>query len=186
MAVEIKKKVEKELESLQENFIIAVISSSESYSALNTAIVDYMVNKKKMPGVYVTMNKPYETVINNLKKCGIDTKKIFFVDAISNVIGNKKLISENCIILDSPSALTELGIVISKAFGSKKIKFLLMDSLSTMLVYNKVDTTVKFIHYLITQLRKYKLSGIILSLEKDMESKTIDSITQFCDKVIKI
>jgi len=112
-------------------------------------------------------------------------KKLFFVDAISGVIGGEKVQAENCVVLRSPSSLTELGIVVSKVCSSEKSRFLMMDSLSTMLVYNNQKTTVKFVHYIATQLRKCGWPGIIFSLEKDIEGQILDSILQFCDKVIK-
>ena len=125
-------------------------------------------------------------------KCGIeihqqlDTKKLFFIDAISGVIGKKRIEKSDCVVLRSPSSLTELGILISKACGSEKSRFLMMDSLSTMLVYNNQKTTVRFVHYVATQLRRCGWPGIIFSLEKDIEGGVLDSITQFCDKIIKI
>ncbi len=113
-------------------------------------------------------------------------KKLFFVDAISGVIGEKRAETKNCVVLRSPSSLTELGIVISKVCDSKKSKFVMMDSLSTILVYNSQKTTVRFVHYVVTQLRKCGWPGVIFSLEKDMEGQILESITQFCDKTIRV
>ncbi len=182
----IKKKIEMELEELSENYIVTITSSSEKYSQVNKVVMDYFVNKKKLNGIYVTMNKPYETLINIFEKNKINTKNVFFVDAISGMLGEEKSEAENCLVLQSPSALTEMSITISNACNSKKLNFLIMDSLSTLLVYNNEKSTVKFIHYLTAQLRKNRMDGIVLSLEKDMERKILDSIAQFCDKVVRI
>ncbi len=185
-SVEIRDKIENELKDLPEDFIITLVTSTENYSSVNIAIPYYLINKRGMNGLYVTMNKPYESLANILKNNNVDTKKLFFIDAISGVIRKKERENENCLILQNPSALMELSIGISKACESKKLKFVIIDSLSTMLVYNKENSTVKFIHYLSAQLRKYKLAGIILSLEEDIEKKILDSVVQFCDKVIKM
>ena len=184
--MEMRTVINKEFKDLPEGFIVSVLSSTEQYSTLNIEILDYLINDRKMNGIYFTVNKPYETLVTILKKNEIDIKKLYFIDAISGAVGKKKSDAENCVIVQNPSALTDLSICITEACTSKNPGFLILDSLSTMLVYNNEDTTVRFIHYLITELRKCKVSGIILSLEKDMEKKMLDSIAQFCDKIIKV
>ena len=181
--MEIKKNIEKEFKSLPQDFIVTVLPSTENYSDVTTAILDYLINERKMSGIYFTTNKPYETLANALKNSNVDAKKLFFIDAISGIVG-KKSDAGNCVIVQNPSALTELSIQITEACTTKKPSFLIMDSLSTMLVYNNENATVRFIHYLTTQLRKCKVAGVIFSLEKDIEKKMLDDITMFCDKVI--
>lgn len=178
--------IEKELGSLPNDFIVAVISSPEKYVAVNMAIANYLTNKRKMPGLYITMNKPYSSMVSALKKSGVDTSKLFFIDAISGVIGAKESGADNCVMLRSPSSLTELGIAISKVCSVEKARFLMMDSLSTLLVYNNQNSTVKFVHYVATRLRKCAWPGVIFSLEKDIQGSVLESISQFCDKIIRI
>ena len=182
----IEKLIEKELKDLPEDFIVAVITDSGKRLAVNIAIIKYLTGKKKMPGVYISMNKPYKVIVKQLKRNGIDTKKLFFVDTISGFKGPDRPGNENFVALQSPSSLTELGMIISKACHSKKPKFIMMDSLSIMLMYNSKETTLRFIHYVTTQLRKKAWPGVIFSLGKDMKGDTLESITQFCDKVIRL
>ena len=104
------------------------------------------------------------------KKKGIDVKKLFFIDAISGAIGEKST-AGNCQIVQNPSALTELSIQITNACVTKKPSFFIMDSLSTMLVYNNENATIRFIHYLTVQLRKSKIAGVIFCLKKTWKRK---------------
>jgi len=183
---DIKKTIETELKDMPDDFIVAVVSAPENYAAVNLALAGYLTKKRKMSGVYITMNKPYKNMVATLEKEGVDTKKIFFIDAISGIIGDKKSANGNCVMLPSPGSLTEMGIVISKVCDKKNPRFMIMDSLSTLLLYNNQRATLKFVHYVTTQLRKCAWPGIIFSLEKDIEEKILTSMTQFCDKVIKI
>jgi len=184
--IQIKTRLEAELKQLPEDFIVAVISSPATYAMVNMVIINYLTKKRKMSGVYITMNKPYKSIVKSLERVGIDTKKLFFVDAISGIVGEKKPVAKNCVVLESPAALTELGIVISKTCQAKNPRFLMMDSLSTVLIYNNQKTTVKFVHFVATQLRKCSWPGIIFSMEKDVEGLVLDSVTQICDKIIRI
>ena len=184
MEVKINDIIEKELEGL-EDFVVAVISSAENYYSANIAILDYLVNKRKMNGIYITMNKPYFSLVNVLKKNNIDANNLFFIDAISGVVGQESEL-DNCIVLRSPVALGELGISVLNLCETGDAKFLLLDSLSTMVIYNNVLESVKFSHYIITNLRKYHLAGVIMSLEADTKFSFIKDISMFVDKVISL
>ena len=104
--------MEKEFNSLPQDFIVTVLPSIENYSDVTTAILDYLINERKMSGIYFTINKPYETLVNTLKNNNIDAKKLFFIDAISGIVG-KKSSAANCVIVQNPCALTELSIQIT-------------------------------------------------------------------------
>jgi len=177
--------IESKLKNLPDKFVISVATSVEKYSTVDMALLEYLVMKNKAVGIYVTMNKPYETLVNMLSKSNVDIRRLFFVDTISNVIGRAHNNANNCVTIQSPSALTQLGIVITKACSSRKMGFLVLDSLSTMLVYNDSKAIVKFSHFLINQLRKYNLTGVILSLNKEADGQMFDSVTQFCDDIVR-
>jgi len=73
-----KKAVEKQMDSLPDDFIVAVVSSPEKYNAVNMAIMNYLTNERKMSGLYITMNKPFQAIEKSLKRNGVDTKKTVF------------------------------------------------------------------------------------------------------------
>jgi len=183
---EIDRKIEAAMRSLPEYFIVSVISPPDKYAEVNMAIARYMINKRKMSGVYITMNKPYTSLVQALERNKVNTKKIFFIDAISGVVGGEKEAGDNYTTLTGPSSLTDLGIAISKACEAKNPRFMIMDSLSTMLVYNSAQASVRFVHYWVTQLRKCAWPGVIFSLDKDIEKGILESVTQFCDKIITL
>jgi KaiC/GvpD/RAD55 family RecA-like ATPase len=182
---DLKKVIIEKFKDLPDNFIALATTSTTNYNTLNLAILDYLVIGKKLSGIYLTVNKPCETLISMFKKNNVDIKKLFFIDAISGTLGAKSS-AENCKLVQHPSALTELSIQITDACATRAPKFLIFDSLSTMLVYNNEIASVRFIHFLITNLRKFGVAGIIFSMEKDIEKKTLDNIVMFVDKVIKI
>ena len=180
---DIKKKIIEKFESLPENFIVLVIVTTSDYSAINLAVLEYLINDNKFSGIYLTMNKPYQTLVDMMEKNNIDTAKMFFIDSISGTIGQKSG-SKNCLIVQNPAGLTELGIQITEACSTKNPKFFILDSLSTMLVYNNENATVRFIHFFITSLRKFRVAGVIFCMEKDIDKEMLDNITMFTDKSI--
>ncbi|MBU0456946.1 MAG: ATPase domain-containing protein [Nanoarchaeota archaeon] len=182
----VKKKGMDELSNLQEYVVLATVSSKK-YHETNLKIIKYLTKKESTPGVYVTLNRPFNTVKKQLKEKGVDTSLIIFIDAITKVAGATKKTKE-CLFLGSPENLSDISFSMDQAVRSlpAKKKFVFFDSLSTLLIYNKAQTVAKFIHFLASKMRIWKVKGIIISLKKDSDKELIDELTQFCDKVLNL
>ena len=138
--------------------------------------------------IYVTTNKPYEHIVNVLKKAGINPDKIFFIDCISKHI-RKSIEQEpkNCLYVESPESLTTMGVAIYesiKHFAGEKI--LLFDSLSTLLIYHDSKTIGQFSNFLINKMRAANVDAVIMALESDIDKDIIKQIESFADEVKKI
>ena len=60
-------------------------------------------------------------------------------------------------------------------------KFLIFDSLNTLLIFNKPATVARFIHFLTGKMREWKIKGVIITLVKETEPALLDELTQFSD-----
>ncbi len=133
--------------------------------------------------IYVTTNKPYSNLITIFKEHKIKYNKIFFIDCISGHVGIKAE-SENCIFLDSPQNLTAISIAINESLKNiPEPKVLLLDSLSTLLLYNSAETIGKFSNFLINKIRTYKIQMLLIALESDTNKDVIQKIESFTDEV---
>ncbi len=65
-------------------------------------------------------------------------------------------------------------------------KFLFLDSLSTLLMYNKPEIVAQFAHFLVTRLRRVGLIGIIISIEKQIDEKLLYLLVEICDKIWEV
>ena len=83
--VKIKEEFKAKLKNLKEYVAIATISS-DSYQETNLAIVNYLT-KENIPGVYITLNKPFETMQEIFTKNKIDKRLIIFIDAVTKTAG---------------------------------------------------------------------------------------------------
>ena len=177
-----------ELESSPFPVIIAVVTSMRNYFRDSIYVIKILVNSLGLSGIYVTINRPYGSLVETLKRNGIDTEKLFFIDCITRTVGGKPEVTENCLFIASPQNLTELGLALAQAMEMMKErgnKFLLLDSLSTLLIYNNTETVARFSHFLTTKIRLSKLKGIFLLVEREDED-LLSTVSQFCDKVIKL
>jgi len=146
-------------------------------------IIRYLTQEIKIPGVYVTLNKPYEKIKKILGKGKVDTRLIIFIDAITKTAGGKIKKLKECLFIGTPDNLSDISLAMDQAITSLpgKDKFLFFDSLTTLLMYNDVKTVGRFIHFLSGKMRIWKITGIIVSLQKKGNEDLINELTQFCD-----
>ena len=183
LMIEIKKFQEK-LKDF-EQYIALVTVSSKDYQEANLKLVEHLTKDENIPGVYVTLNKPFKTLEALFKKHGINTDLIIFIDAVTKVEeGAKK--TESCLFIGSPEKMSDISIAMDQAVNSLpgENKFVFFDSLSTLLLYNEAAAVAKFIHFLTNKIRAWNVKGVIVSLQKEKDKELIDELSQFCDAII--
>jgi len=187
------------IKNLPTNKIVLFFINPVNYMDVNLEIVKIITIQNKFSGIYITVNRPFTTLVEIMKKKGIDTDKIFFIDCITKMVPTPKGVSlltkkqyevtENCIFIPSPSRLTEIGLALSEALAGMKepkSKFLYLDSLSTLLIYNDIETIAKFIHFLTTRVRLFGIVGIIMSIEKKVDERLFSILSEICDIIADV
>ncbi len=179
----------KELNKVKKEEIVLILSDEKKYLETNLKILNTLTNKLDEKGIYVTVNRPFDSLNKLLEKNKIKTKNIFFIDAITlTVVGEAKEVP-NCLFINSPNSLTELGIALGEAFSAMKKKedrFIFFDSLSTLLIYNQSKSVAKFAHFLTGRMRQWKIKGVLISLQKHVDARLIAQVSQFCDRIIEV
>ncbi len=120
-----------------------------------------------------------ETVLKKLENNKTNCSQIHVIDCISKK-GPK---SEKIMYTQGPTALTELFIMISKILKSKNTDILILDSISSLMIYNQDLTLVRFIHELVGKVRNTDKKLILTILEKDAKG-TLASVPLFVDEVV--
>lgn len=177
-----KKDDEGQLTTLKD-YIALVLVDAKNYQKKCIDLIKKLTEKENIPGVYVTLNKPFEIMQRILESEGIDTRKIIFIDGITQTAGGKIEKTHNCLYIGSPEKLGDIGMALDQAVSSipSDEKFVFFDSLSTLLMYNRSGTVGIFSHFLTGKMRVWKVKGIIISLEKESDEVLINELTQFCD-----
>ncbi|MDY6765775.1 MAG: ATPase domain-containing protein [Candidatus Nanohaloarchaea archaeon] len=176
-----------DIAELGDDRIALVVVDSEDYVETNLDIMDYLIEDRGLPGVYVTINKPYTTMQDVFAEHGISMDSVFFVDAIAKETGGELVDRDNVLYMDAPDDLTGMSIVISRAVEQMPDgqKFLFLDSLTTLTIYNTADTVSQFAHFLTGKMRSWDVAGVIMSLEEEVDEELIGKISQFCDCVLR-
>lgn len=179
----------KELSRISHKEIVLILCDEKKYLKTNLKILNILTNKLKEKGIYVTINRPFNSLIDLLEKEKIKTKNIFFIDAITSTVSGHMEDKPNCLFINSPNNLTELSIGLSEAFNGMKEKeerFIFFDSLSTLLIYNAPNSVERFAHFLTGKMREWKIKGVLISLQKNIDEHLIAQVSHFCDKVIEV
>lgn len=171
------------LEGLEKPIVLALIDPVRYQEAV-IELVKYFTSRTAR-GIYVSLNKPHAVLSKNLDKAGIPISQLFFVDAITNVPAPSESSEAAC--LGSGIDLSNLCIGISSAINRfSEEKFLFLDSLSTLLIYNDPKTVAKFAHLLTEKMRRWGASGSLVTVEMNAERDVVSQLAPFCDKVVKL
>ncbi|MCK5043747.1 hypothetical protein KAR52_01975 [Candidatus Pacearchaeota archaeon] len=136
--------------------------------------------------VYVTLNKTFQAVEEKLKKQGIDTTNITYIDTISKTIKDvKEKQTKKCYYLESISGLEELSNVI-KEFLKQGEFYLIFDSVTDLLIHNNPGRATKFIRETNADIRKTNSRGIYYALSGAITDSLIQHISKNVDKTIRI
>lgn len=183
----IEEEFREKIKDLKEYIILASVEA-KLYQEANLEIIKYLTQTENVPGVYVSLNKPYNIVKASFDKKGIDTRLIIFIDAVTETAKGKTEKTKNCLFIGDPTNLSDISLAMDQAVTALPgdEKFLFFDSLSTLLIYNHINTVARFIHFLSTKMRVWKVKGIIISLQKESDKELISELSQFCDATLEI
>ena len=169
-------------------FIALATVDAKKYQETNLEIIKHLTQQDNIPGVYVTLNKPFKTMQELFKKKDIDARLIIFIDAVTKTAGGEIEKKGNCLFIGNPENLSDISVAMDQAVRAipGKEKFLFFDSLNTLLVYNKVSTVARFIHFLASKMRVWEVKGIIISLRKESDKDLINELSQYCDLIMEL
>lgn len=174
------------LQRLQE-YVALVVVDADQYQNANVRIIKEVI-RNEVPGVYVTLSKPYQTIKSLFHAAKIDTSRVIFIDAVSKTAGGTAERKRDCLFIGNPRNLSDISIAMDQAVTAIPAgdKFLFFDSLSTLLLYNSASMVAKFIHFLSVKMRVWKVKGIIISLRRQRDKELIEVLQEYCDVILQL
>ncbi len=155
------------------------------YVKISSEIPVEIVNEWGMEGVLVSANKPYTTVEESFRKTGI-LDKILFVDCASRLAGVNPS-GERVMLIENPADLTQLAISLSKSverLGEKG--FLVFDSLSTLLIYSRLDQLTKFAHSVGLMMKARGITCFFLAVDQEATKEMLCFLSSIADEFVHV
>jgi len=158
---------------------------------------------KPLPGEYtivLSTNERTAEVIDYFRFSGIDKHFIGVIDAISKSSTPGIADTPRLMFVTSPTDLTGIGIKFSSMIESifdgtfsegesglfpPPIRFC-VNSISTLLMYRRLEVLYQFLHVLIAKLKKIEGIGVYVLNSESFDDRTISLIKQLTNIVIEV
>ena len=134
-------------------------------------------------GLYITLNKPCAVLQGAFAKDGLAPGSLVYLDSITNTPERR---TESCHYLGRMRELTDLCIALAKMMSEEKgVKFVFVDSISTLLIYNDSKSVARFCHSVTEKLRSVNLPAALVFVEMEEGKDVVAQMAQFCDVYVK-
>lgn len=168
---------------MQDGIAVLLIEKQDEQALINARLVSFF-ESEGIGGIYISLNKPLAALVGFLKKQGVEGSNVFFIDAITRMTSDSEssMKAQNYLYVDSPKNLIDISVAMEgcvKKIKSEK-KFILLDSVNTLLVYNKPTITEKFVHSISGKARSWNAKAVF-SMIKGSHEEITKTISQFCD-----
>jgi len=169
------------------NQSVGILLPGSNYSDLIQAIFEVVRGNPHDAWVYVSVTKPYNLLVKQYEAIQM-AKNIRFIDCVSRVSGISDS-SENCVYLESPSMLEKLSLEIINIFkevSPETKKYLVIDSISNLIVYNDPEIVREFFYHIINRTRARDIHTISLAVEEEGLEGQINRLMYLNDKILKV
>jgi len=182
----LQQKLEDEIRKLPEGWIMLLETTAEDSMEVTLTALKILTGSD-YEGIIISASRPYNNLAQIYKQNGIDVGKLHFIDCISSAYSKPDKGNDRVVYVDNVASLTDLSVAINNMIQEVTgKKFIFIDSITTMLIHNKPEVFVKFVHSVLTKMRVHSISGLLISLEVEMDKSIKAEITQLCDKVVKV
>ena len=170
------------IKKILKNKVNIVVVPGKKY---NQKVITLIKGFSKKNICYVTVNKAVDSFVQMLKKGKVKTEYLFFIDCITKTIVKPEP-RKDTIFCSSPNALTEISLAVNKIVDSGVSEVVVIDSLSSMLVYHKSSTLMKFVFHVINKVKSSTVVLVLLVPSDDKETEFYNKLIPLADNVVKM
>lgn len=164
-----------------------VVTPAADYNK-NLCLVMKELRERFGHGVVVTANRPYHVLMRSLRQAEIPHDGLEFIDCISAMTGQQPPSERGVTYVDGPLLLEMIAMRAQQLmrFMPDDDRFMLMDSVSTLCLYNGPGPVTEMAHTLTTRLRLMETGGVLFALDDPRQQDMIDGVAAYCDHVVKL
>jgi hypothetical protein len=155
---------------------ISLLSFSDGARA-NELVSDEFIRLLNPNTIYITMGKSIDT----LREEGVDTSRIFWIDAT----GKGPSASANISATEGPRSLVQLSIMLSGMAASGNFSFAVFDSLDDLILRNGKEKALKFALYMVKSLSHRGIGALIAIRNRRAFKAFARRLARECDAVIE-
>ncbi len=173
-------------EGITHPFTALLLIEAREYTELKNRVVERFLDEYSL--IYIALNSSYASLMKEFQRRKKPAGNVFFIDMVSIEAGAKPSQSGNVVYLNSPLELTDCIIAVEKKLSEsagKKV-IVVLDSVSTLLIYEDAGAVEKFTHALLNKVNAYAASAIVLSAGTGEHDTITSTIGQFFEKTVRL
>lgn len=172
--------------SMNMSCTVGVVLPSNNYNDMIESIFNYMSRKPDVPWIYVAITNPFESLKRRFETLE-NNPSISCIDCVSQAAGIQSS-DPRCIYLDSPAELEKLILEIVSIIKKNEDEEtnLIIDSLSSLVLYNDMFLVSEFFTHLINNIKLHDVRTITLCIEEEMNDILHKVLYLKNDKIIKV
>ena len=168
--------------AIKVNQSVGIQVPEKRHTDLLEALFNFIFSNPNNVWTYVTANDTFDHISKNYSELS-DHRNIKFIDCISRAAGISGLQS-NCRYIESPTMLEIVGLEIMNSFvgvGDDVEKYVIIDSLSALIVYNDPELVREFVSLLMSRTRSQNIHIVTILIEEEVDS---NKLIQMNDKIV--
>lgn len=179
--------------------LIAVSKEMDLTKSLLVILRKMLVEDRNM-ALLILSSMPTEQFIARSREIGLDLetflrqKRLVLLDCITKFTQTdeeSRLIPlrNDVFYASSPSDLSEISVRLSEALASdisKGEKWMVLDSITTLSLYNTTGGFLRFMQFLFRKLRLLNFDGTMIVVRDESSDSMIQALKQYCSKIIFI
>jgi len=168
--------------AIKVNQSVGIQVPENRHADLLEALFNFMKSNPNDQWTFVTASDTYDSISKTFKEIP-EHKNINFIDCISRAAGISEL-QGNCIYIESPTMLEIASLNIMNNFRGVKDdveKYVIIDSLSALMIYNDPDVIREFVSLLLSRTRSQNIHIVSILIEEEVDS---NKLIQMNDKIV--
>jgi hypothetical protein len=169
------------------NQSIGILLPGSNYQDLVQALFERIKDSPNEAWVFVSVTKPFQTLSQQFDYIK-DMNNVRFIDCISRAAGISQE-QKNVIFVESPTMLEKIGLEIMNAFKEvdpKIKKYLVIDSITNMIIYNDPEIVTEFFYHIINRTRARDIHTISMAIEEEGLEGYLNRLVYLNDKILKV
>jgi len=169
------------------NYSVGIILHGNNYGDIIQALMEQISSRSGDDWGYIAVTRPYDTIIQQYEYIK-DRPNIKFLDCVSRAAGITTTYP-NCKYIESPVALEKIMLHAMSMFRhtpDDRGKYLIIDSLSSLLIYNDCQLVTEFLTHLTNRTRLSNIHCVFLVIEEETDETINKMIYLRSDKIIRL
>jgi len=168
--------------AIKVNQSVGIQVPENRHTDLLESLFNFMFSNPDNVCTFVTASDTFDYISKSFSEIS-EHRNIKFIDCISRAAGISKL-NSNCTYVESPTMLEIMGLEIMNTFKGIKDnveKYVVIDSLSALMVYNDSEIIREFVSLLMNRTRSKNIHIVTILVEEEVDS---NKLIQMNDKIV--